>query len=254
MALDEQIRLYHLLHPEIKQFNSFELKNIKKIRFSAGGQYFCAVDHKNIYIFHTYSLKQVRNLVIPPNQMNSISFSFDDSRIVFISADGILQNFDLNDFGRIGENRIDRAYSYKSALYVSHDDPDDSQVIVVGTQKDVGASLRIFEGDEMKMCLKFADDNPYDQPALCFNDVVKVVSAESLVQNLVVGTNRGSLVIHGVPPRFLREDPAYQYETVVSHFGEVTALQASIDGRYVFSAGSDGIIFVYDVQEYTPSA
>lgn len=103
-------------------------------------------------------MKQVRNLVIPPNPMNSISFSFDDSRIVFISADGILQNFDLNDFSRVGENRIDRTYSYKSALFLSHDDPDDSQVITVGTQKDIGASIRIFEGDEMKMCLKFADD------------------------------------------------------------------------------------------------
>lgn len=87
---------------------------------------------------------------------------------------------------------------------------------------------------------------------MCFNDIVKVVSAENLVQNLVVGTNRGSLVIRGLPPRFLREDPFFEYETVVSHFGEVTALQASVDGRYVFSAGADGIIFVYEVSEYTP--
>ena len=110
VALADQIRLYHILHPDIKQFNSYEIKNTKRIRFSAGGQYLCAVDHKNIHIFSTYSLERVRNLQIPPNSMNTIAFNFNDSRLVFISADGIVQNFDLNIFNRIGENRIDRAY------------------------------------------------------------------------------------------------------------------------------------------------
>lgn len=157
VALDEQIRLYHLLHEDTKQFNSYELKNTKRIKFSSGGQYFCAVDHKNVYIFHTFSLKLVRNLQVPPNTLNTIAFSFDDSKLVFISSDGILQNFDLNDFTRVGENRIDRAYSYKSAMFLSHEDPEDDQVITVGTQKDVDASIRIFKGDEMLVSLNYAD-------------------------------------------------------------------------------------------------
>ena len=38
----------------------------------------------------------------------------------------------------------------------------------------------------------------------------------------------------------------------MAHYGELTALAASVDGKYVFSAGQDGIIFVYDVIEHTP--
>ncbi len=55
-----------------------------------------------------------------------------------------------------------------------------------------------------------------------------------------------------MPPRFLRSDPNFKYGETVAHFGEVTVLQASACGKYVFSAGQDGIIFVYEVQEYTP--
>ena len=58
--------------------------------------------------------------------MNTVAFNFNDSRVAFVSADGIMQNFDLDDFSRIGENRIDRAYSYKSALYVTHNDPSNT--------------------------------------------------------------------------------------------------------------------------------
>ena len=134
-------------------------------------------------------------------------------------------------------------------------------MICVGTQKDVCASLRVFEGDEMLACLKFKDDAVMmpptngDQPtstAFCFNDVIKVVSAENMLENLVVGTNRGSILVHGMPPRFLREDPNYRYSEQMVHFGEVTSLQATIDGRYVFSAGNDGVIFMYEVTEFTP--
>ena len=124
-------------------------------------------------------------------------------------------------------------------------------MIVVGTKKDESASLRLFDGDDMKECMAFRDELE-NGPALCFTDVVKVVSPEQLLENLVIGTNRGSVIVHGMPPRFLREDPQYRYGETMAHMGEITSLQASVCGRYVFSAGSDGIIFMYEVFEHTP--
>ena len=122
VALADQIRLYHILHPDLKQFSTYEVKNTKRIRFSSGGQYFCAIDHKKVQVYSTFSLELVRDLQIPPNSTSTISFNFNDSKIVFISADGLMQNFDLEDFSRCGELRNDRSYSYKNAVYVSHDD------------------------------------------------------------------------------------------------------------------------------------
>ena len=76
----------------------------------------------------------------------------------------------------------------------------------------------------MVLDLKFNDEFGEQEPALCFNDIVKVVTAENLIENLVIGTNRGSVIVHGMPPRFLRENPSYRYGETVAHFGEVSAL------------------------------
>ena len=75
-----------------------------------------------------------------------------------------------------------------------------------------------------------------------------------MLENLVIGTNRGALLVRGMPPRFLREDPAFEHSQIVAHEGEVTALKASVDGKLLFSAGTDGIIFVYEVVEHTPTS
>ena len=39
------------------------------------------------------------------------------------------------------------------------------------------------------------------------------------------------------------------FEVMASHDGEVTRIRTSPDGRYVFSAGSDGSVFIYQVSE-----
>ena len=61
-------------------------------------------------------------LQIPPVQISTISFNFNDSRIVFISAEGHMQSFDLEEFNRIGEQRSDRSFSYKNSIFLSHND------------------------------------------------------------------------------------------------------------------------------------
>lgn len=148
VALNDQIRLYHILHPDLKQFNQYDLKNTKQIKFSSGGQYLCVIESK-VHIFNTYTLERVRILQIPPNSMSTIHFNFNDSRIVFISAEGQLQNYDLGEeFNKIGELISDRLFVYKNALFLSHNDPTNNEVVVVGTQKERKcASITIFDGD-----------------------------------------------------------------------------------------------------------
>jgi len=88
-----------------------------------------------------------------------------------------MQSFDLEEFNRIGELRNDRSFSYKNAIFLSHNDHSNNQIVVVGTKKDHSAVLRIFDGDDEKECLSFGDDLE-SQPVLCFNDIIKVVTSE----------------------------------------------------------------------------
>ena len=41
---------------------------------------------------------------------------------------------------------------------MSHDDPDDGRLITVGTEREVGASLRIFDGEDETGALQIKDE------------------------------------------------------------------------------------------------
>ena len=197
-------------------------------------------------------------------KLGALGASFFYGSKIAVSEDGQIQSFDFDEWKKNFQNRNDRAYSYKNALYLKHEcsmsqaNPDQDQLIpsnmlvAVGTQKDCCASMRIFRDDEMKADIPIRDNIEWTEEALSFTDIVKVVSADNLIENLVIGSNRGCVQVYGLAPRFLREDPQYRYGEIVAHCGEVSALATSIDGKYVFSAGKDGIIFMYDVVEYTP--
>ena len=59
----------------------------------------------------------------------------------------------------------------------------------------------------MTACVKIKDDFEAPEQALSFTDVIKVVSADNLIENIIIGSNRGGVTVYGMPPRFLREDP-----------------------------------------------
>lgn len=64
---------------------------------------------------------------------------------------------------------------------------------------------------------------------------------------MVTGNKRGNV-------NLLRRTGFEPYEDIVAHLGAVTRIRASYDGRFVFSAGEDGTIFVYEVSEATELA
>ena len=41
---------------------------------------------------------------------------------------------------------------------------------------------------------------------------------------------------------------------MLPHFGEITHVGATVDQRFLITAGKDGVIFVYKISEYVPSA
>jgi len=60
--------------------------------------------------------------------------------------------------------------------------------------------------------------------------------------SLGVGTNRGTVQLFGMNP-----EKTKIHQTIHTHYGAVDHIAASHDGKRVFSAGSDGAIFVYKV-------
>lgn len=52
----DKIRIYHILHDELRHYKNIEIKNCHKMKFSKGGHLFFAVDNKFINIFNPYTL------------------------------------------------------------------------------------------------------------------------------------------------------------------------------------------------------
>lgn len=57
----------------------------------------------------------------------------------------------------------------------------------------------------------------------------------------------GSIKVFGLPPLL---GPEYVFDSFNAHAGEVVKIVSSPDGRFVFSAGADGVIFVFGVSEF----
>ena len=64
---------------------------------------------------------------------------------------------------------------------------------------------------------------------------------------MIVGTDKGQIKVYGMPSSSYAN---LAFDSFNAHIGEVVKIMCSPDGRFVFSAGADGTIFVYSVTEY----
>ncbi len=64
------------------------------------------------------------------------------------------------------------------------------------------------------------------------------------IKNLVCVTNSGAVRVVQL------HDLSIDSQTINAHTGECHLVTSSIDGKYLFTAGTDGIIFVFKVAEY----
>ena len=90
VALVDHVCLYHILHGEFRKFHTIEIKHVKKVRFSSGGQFFVIADHKKMFFFNTFSLEKIKDMACPSQNISNLAFNPDDSEMVFISSDGMV--------------------------------------------------------------------------------------------------------------------------------------------------------------------
>ena len=65
VALVDHVCIYHILHGEFRKFHTIEIKYVKKVRFSSGGQILVVADHKKMFFFNTFSLEKIKDMACP---------------------------------------------------------------------------------------------------------------------------------------------------------------------------------------------
>ena len=120
-----------------------------------------------------------------------------------------------------------------------HQQKEEERIVVVGSET-TKALIRVYNHKED------VELNTVHTENRKFTEVCYVKSFANALENLIVGTERGQIRVFGMPP-FVYGEMAF--DCFNAHLGEVVKVIASPDGRFVFSAGIDGTLFVYSVTD-----
>jgi WD40 repeat protein len=99
----DKIRLYHILHDELRLYKTLEVKGCTLMRFNAGGNYFFVVDQKNVVIYNSYTLVKVHQIRATSEGVSDIVFGERDSTFAVITPDGFLGRYRLPSFQPVKE-------------------------------------------------------------------------------------------------------------------------------------------------------
>ena len=174
VALVDHVCIYHILHGEFRKFHTIEIKYVKKVRFSSGGQILVVADHKKMFFFNTFSLEKIKDMACPSQNISNLAFNPDDSEMVFISSDGMVQTFDLIDWTKKSDTAsIQRNFVYSGAFFMQEGESKVAgqsywRILTAGLEKEVGGSLKVFSsltGD-------------FEKPTFTFNDLIESDKAQ----------------------------------------------------------------------------
>lgn len=99
----DKIRVYHIMHDELRHYKSLEIKNCSKMRFNPGGNLFFVVDGKTLLIFNSYTLQKVHQIKTTSEGVADIVFGDKDSSFGIVTPDGFIGRYKLPSFATIRE-------------------------------------------------------------------------------------------------------------------------------------------------------
>lgn len=123
---------------------------------------------------------------------------------------------------------------YRSVDFVQHS--TDNCLLVVSGSDNYKGNLRIVNTSDKNETNFYLEDTKLTQVSF-------IKTNKSKVTGIVTGTDKGNLLIFAYPfyDRIL--------DQISAHQGEVTKIIISPDNRFLFSAGSDGTLFIYQIGE-----
>ncbi|EAR88012.2 WD domain, G-beta repeat protein (macronuclear) [Tetrahymena thermophila SB210] len=278
----DKLRIYHVLQDELRTYKELGVKNCTVMKFSTGGQFLAIAYPKtknqsnqySISIYNSYTLQPLITLNGPPSQVTEIVWGPFDEFLLSCSLDGtvyrwvpLFQSFHQNNTASPNLNRSEKKlekapssvkekYKYTGLIYNSQTNliwatgGDENKGIVYGYMDQHEQEMRIQQQQQF--------GNQGLNPQSHFTHQVQDMDFElknyrithfCFIQSfynyygIVAGTNTGAIKV------FSHHFSTIPYETIQTHNGQVTQVRSSPDGRYVFSSGEDGSIFIFQVSE-----
>ncbi len=212
---------------------SVQTKHCKEIKFANGGHLFAAVHTNSIQVFNFYTGEQFKHPFKGHlNKPRCIDWFEDDSGFISCGNDGAIYVFDV--LTSTENNRdLELDYNIKGIQF-------SSVVKIPGPGKNlyaVGSDGTIKEIDKTKEKQKLDTGTVLSQIVLTSNQ-----------KALFAGTGEegkpGAVVIFKLPFMKINE--------IQGHSKPIERMRLSYDNNYLFTAGKDGCLILYDVKDRDP--
>ena len=94
----DKIWIHHIIHDELRQIKSLDVKNATLIRYSRGGQYFFAVEKQWIYVFNSYTFQLIEKFKHTGIKATEIVFADHDKAFAIVSSCGYIGKWKIPGF------------------------------------------------------------------------------------------------------------------------------------------------------------
>ncbi|GMF42028.1 unnamed protein product [Phytophthora fragariaefolia] len=222
----DKLRLLNILMDDIRSFKELPVKACRECQFSTGGHLFAAVNGNTIQVFSLFTGDLVATLRGHNGKVRSLFWNADDSSIVSAGLDGAVYHWDLDEAKREAEF-VQKGVSYYSALC----NREGTAIYAVGGDR----LLKEIEVPSSQLTKEF----------LCDATLGQLVLSGS--QRLLFGAGSepdrpGAIRAFKFP--LTGESTEFQCLSA-----PVTRLRVSFDDQFLFAAGEDGAVCIFEVRD-----
>jgi len=217
----DKLKLMNILMDDIRAYKEFHIiRACRECQFSNGGQFFAAVSGDKIHIYNTYSGEMLAILRGHNQRVRSLYWNIDDSGIVSAGSEGAVYEWDLKT-GQRPQEYVNRQCPLNTALCTV-----DGKIYAAGTSGT----------------LKEIQDCQLEKEPKMGCEVSQLVISHVPERMMFAGMTTGII-------RSLKFPLTGDQHDYVVHDSKITRLRITFDDSYIFSAGEDGTITVFEIRE-----
>jgi WD40 repeat protein len=229
VGFSDKLRLMNLLMEDMRPFKDLPIKACREVKFAHGGHMFAAVNSNTIQVFKTYSCEMICNLRGHNNKVRSLSWTADDTTLVSAGMDGAVYEYNILNDGRRESDWVHKGTNFSCVIVYTDPSTGGNTTYVVGSDK----MLREVAGSSMQNYL-VAGKNIGQ---ICLSN-----SARTMFSSISEPDYPGSIRCY----KFPLDGEYIEYQ---AHASPATRLRVTVDDQYLFSAGEDACLFIFDVRK-----
>jgi len=216
----------NLLMDDLRTAKEFPIKSCRECQFANGGHLFAAVNGNTIQVFNTYTCECIRTMRGHNGKVRSLFWSANDSQLVSAGMDGAVYQWDLKENKRDGEY-VKKGCNYSSAL-----------------SSKAGDAIFAAGNDNMLREVEFP-----------VSVVTKEIDCQAVLSQLVMSNSQrmlfGATAANGRPGvvRSFKFPLTGDFCDYACLAGPITRLRLSWEDQFLFVAGDDGVLQVFEVRE-----